>query len=262
MKPALLLAVATLLSATEARAHFKLIAPQASYTQDGFGSPQKDRPCGPAAGAGTASGAVTVYKPGDTISITINETVYHPGHYRVSLAKDEASLPPDPAVKVGASQCGSADITANPTLPILKDGALLHSSPFAGDQTFQVQLPANFTCNKCMLQVLEFMSSHGAPCFYYHCATITVAAPDGGGGGPDAATPTDAATPPADATMGTPDTAPGGEDGGTTPPGPGTGCSCRIGTIGAERTNGLGILLLGVVGWGLRRRRKVAMGRG
>jgi hypothetical protein len=40
----------------------------------------------------------------------------------------------------------------------------------------QIQLPAGMTCENCVLQVLEFMSDHAAPCFYYHCAKVNISA--------------------------------------------------------------------------------------
>jgi uncharacterized protein (TIGR03382 family) len=47
-----------------------------------------------------------------------------------------------------------------------------------------VTLPADKTCTNCTLQVLEFMSNHGlnmpGGCYYHHCATINIVAPDGG----------------------------------------------------------------------------------
>jgi hypothetical protein len=30
------------------------------------------------------------------------------------------------------------------------------------------------TCERCTLQVLEFMSNHPLPCFYYHCADVAI----------------------------------------------------------------------------------------
>jgi hypothetical protein len=38
----------------------------------------------------------------------------------------------------------------------------------------QVQLPAGFTCTNCVLQITEFMSAHDAPCYYHHCAIVTI----------------------------------------------------------------------------------------
>jgi MYXO-CTERM domain-containing protein len=160
-----------LLVASPAAAHFKLVAPEAALVQEPLGDPQKDPPCG---GAGTASNEVTAVQTGSSLTITVLETVFHPGHYRVSLAPTEAELPDDPAVTPGATACGSLAIDPDPTLPLLADGQLVHTSAFSGPQSFQVQLPAGMECDHCVLQVVEFMSSHGAPCFYHHCATVTI----------------------------------------------------------------------------------------
>lgn len=109
----------------------------------------------------------------------------------MSLAADQASLPADPTVTPGSTPCGSTEIVAAPTLPLLADGLLVHDAPFPRPQTVQVQLPAGFTCTNCTLQVTEFMSNHGLNvpgwCFYHHCAnlTITADAPDAGASPPD-----------------------------------------------------------------------------
>jgi len=58
--------------------------------------------------------------------------------------------------------------------PVLADGVLSHTDVFPGTQSFQVTLPSDVTCTHCTLQVLEFMSSHPAPCFYHHCADISI----------------------------------------------------------------------------------------
>jgi MYXO-CTERM domain-containing protein len=78
-------------------------------------------------------------------------------------------------------------------MPVLADGLFPQLTSSQGAQTAMVQLPAGFTCTNCIVQVIEFMSAHGAPCFYYHCARVTISdnpvLPDagpGGGGGPDA----------------------------------------------------------------------------
>jgi hypothetical protein len=175
-----------LLTATTADAHFNLMAPTSKTVQNATGDPQKTAPCG---GAGTASNMVTNVTPGGMLTVTINETVTHPGHYRISVAQTEAGLPPPPVV-TGAN-CGQAAINANPTLPVLKDGVFVHTAAFSGPQTAQIQLPAGYECQNCVVQVLEFMSQHSPPCFYHHCATVnisnTVPTVDGPPtGGPDA----------------------------------------------------------------------------
>jgi len=153
---------------------------------------QKTPPCG---GDGVvATGAVTAFAPGDMVTVTINETVPHPGHYRVALSTTgQAGLPADPAVTaVGTDACGSTEVQSPPVFPVLADGMLVHTSAFSGPQTFSFRLPANMTCtSNCVLQVIEYMSNHSAPCFYHHCANVTVQA---GGGGGDAG-PSDGGAP-------------------------------------------------------------------
>ncbi len=167
-------------AARPAAAHFVLQEPACYSEMDFLGSPQKSAPCGQddPGQPFVASGKVTAFQEGQTISITINEVIPHPGHYRVSIAKDLASLPADPAVTAGSSACGSTVIQKNPQLPLIGDGLLLHTSILSGPQTMKVQLPAGFTCDNCVLQVTEFMSSHPlnnpGGCFYHHCANVTV----------------------------------------------------------------------------------------
>lgn len=157
--------------ATRADAHFYLDTPAADNAQDATGNPQKASPCG---GGDSPSGEITAYQSGQTITITIDETIFHPGHYRVAVADDPSQLPDEPPVTVGSTACGSVPIQDPPVFPVLADGMLVHDEPFDGPQSFTVTLPADFTCDGCTLQILEFMAEHSAPCFYYHCATITV----------------------------------------------------------------------------------------
>jgi len=160
-------------AALVAHAHFAMSEPPTWLVQNGSGDPQKNAPCGMQAGA-VQTNAETTYKPGDMVTITITETVPHPGHYRVSLAANQAALPMDPAVTPGATDCGSLAINPTPALPLLADGLLVHTGTLAGPQTVKVALPPGMTCEHCVLQVQEFMSNHGAPCFYHHCATISI----------------------------------------------------------------------------------------
>jgi MYXO-CTERM domain-containing protein len=236
----LVVGIAALFTAGGARAHFVLKTPTNWMTLDVSGSPQKVGPCGNEAPQ-NPSNAVTSYQAGDTVMIQLDETVFHPGHYRVALAPTQADLPPEPVVTPTAQdQCASAAVEPNPTLPILADDLLDHSAPFSGTQTIMVTLPANPPCTNCVLQVLEFMSSHGAPCFYHHCANITIGASGGGGGGdagPAAANPDAGDAPATD-----------------------SGCSCSTARPSASRGIGpyagfaLAVCFLG------RRRRRAALG--
>jgi MYXO-CTERM domain-containing protein len=217
-----------------ADAHFKLNAPAAALQQDTYGNPQKEPPCG---GAGTATNAVTAVQSGAMLSISITETIFHPGHYRVAVAQDMNGLPADPPVTAGSTPCGTTVINSNPTLPLLGDGLLVHTTAFnPTTQTMQVPIPPGMTCTNCVLQVIEFMSNHGlnvpGGCFYHHCATVNIS--------PDAPLPPDGGIDP-------------GGDAGTDPGGGGeTGC-CST-SRGSSTTALLGTLVVGLAL--LRRRRR------
>jgi hypothetical protein len=172
---ALLIGAVSMFAPAFAHAHFILVTPDSWMSQNSLGLPEKLGPCGDE-GGGTPTGKVTAFQPGQTISVTIDEVIYHPGHYRVALAvNDRSELPPEPPVTPAAfDPCASAAIQDPPIFPVLADNMLPHTQPFGGPQTFTVTLPADVTCARCTLQVLEFMSSHGAPCFYHHCADISI----------------------------------------------------------------------------------------
>jgi MYXO-CTERM domain-containing protein len=175
-------------------AHFVLEAPPSWAQQDGQGNPQKTGPCGQSDPqiAAVPTGVVTSFQAGQTIAVTIDETVFHPGHYRVVLSTTgPAGLPPDPE-PTEPGTCMALAIQDPPVFPVLADGLLRHTDPIDGPQSFQVELPDGVTCTSCTLQVLEFMSAEvggGGNCFYHHCANIRItgATGDGGPGGSDAA---------------------------------------------------------------------------
>ena len=174
------------LSPAAARAHFILQAPPAWWSQDASGVPEKLGPCGNE-GGGSATGTVTAFQPGQTITVTVDEVVFHPGHYRVALSVNSRSeLPAEPIVTATSSTpCGSVPIQSPAVFPVLADGVLQHTSAFSAPQSFQVTLPSNVTCTKCTLQIIEFMSNHPlnnpGGCFYHHCADISIQAAGGSG---------------------------------------------------------------------------------
>src|SRR5262245_41608682 len=180
---AVALAAAVALVPAAARAHFILQSPASASEQGTLGDPQKEPPCG--GSTAVATGMVTSYAPGDMVTVTINETVAHPGHYRVALSTTGPSgLPADPPVTAaGGDPCGMTESQTPPVFPALADGMLLHAIAFSPPQTFSLRLPTDVTCSgNCVLQVIEYMSSHGTPCFYHHCANVTIQAGGGTGG--------------------------------------------------------------------------------
>lgn len=179
--------------AVQADAHFTLISPAASLLQDRLGDPQKTAPCGgvsanPGRGTpanpGVSSGAVTSVKGGANYPLLVQETVFHPGHYRVALARTAAQLPPDPVVTTAQTARGlrsqSAVIQNPPVAPVLLDGIFAHTERPA--QNFEAQIPIpNINCQNCVLQVIQFMADHpgigvDGGHSYHHCAVLNITA--------------------------------------------------------------------------------------
>jgi len=170
--------------------HFKLLEPSSRLVEDQRGDPQKLGPCGgTSASAGTPTGVVSSAVGGSKLHIKVQETIYHPGFYRVALAvKSLDELPPDPAAVTRETEKGpwsvSAPMQSNPQMPVLADGLFVHHTrPAAGTQLppneTDVQLP-NINCEKCTLQIVQFMEDHGynkdGGYTYHHCADIKITA--------------------------------------------------------------------------------------
>jgi MYXO-CTERM domain-containing protein len=172
-----------LLAPSTASAHFNLMEPKPSDKSASGGKG------GPPCGVGAPTTDVTEVEGGKMLTIKLMETVYHAGHYRVSLSANLADLMSDPEVtKKTNGDSMSAKIQMPPVLPVIADGMSVHTKPINGVQMFDVMIP-NIDCPKCTLQVIEFMADHGAPYFYHHCAILKVTKAGGGGDTPDAGTP-------------------------------------------------------------------------
>jgi hypothetical protein len=166
-------------------AHFHLVEPASWLTEAPNGDPQKMGPCGgTSADPGKPTGMVTNVQGGDKLHIKIQETIFHPGFYRVALAvnsRDE--LPKDPEARTEPSPAGprsvSAAIQYPPMPPVLADGLFQHISRFDKEQETDVEIP-NISCAKCTLQIVEFMAAHGlnkdGDYTYHHCAVLQIRA--------------------------------------------------------------------------------------
>lgn len=182
-----ILVVTTLSLAGTASAHFQLKAPLPSKGNDETGG-KGPKPCGP----DDASAVITPVTGGSMLEIKIDETVHHPGHYRVALAlKSRDELDPskpgglkEPDVLNGqgmvitTGNSVSAKIQSPVVFPVLADGILAHTAEFNGDQTAMIPIP-NVNCDKCTLQVIEFMAQHAPDYFYRHCADLKITADPG-----------------------------------------------------------------------------------
>jgi hypothetical protein len=176
-----------------ADAHFVLISPAASTVQNRLGDPQKIAPCGgvsanpargTAANPGVPSGAVTNVKGGTDLPLLVHESIFHPGHYRVALARSQSQLPPDPVVSTVQTEKGtrsqSAIIQSPPVAPVLLDGIFAHTE--RPTQNFESTVPIpNINCQGCVLQVIEFMADHPGIAVdgghsYHHCAVLNITA--------------------------------------------------------------------------------------
>lgn len=182
-----ILAAATLAAAfaiAPASAHFVLESPAASLEQNAIGDPQKLGPCGGTAqDAGTPTGAVTELAGGGTLHLKLREAVYHPGHYRVALARSPAQLPADPETVTREGPRGpvsaSAAIAADPVPPVLADGLFVHTAPPAQGTFWETDLRVpNVDCQGCVVQVIQWMAEHPGVAeggfSYHHCATVSI----------------------------------------------------------------------------------------
>jgi hypothetical protein len=200
-KIAVALAISGFAISASAEAHFDILTPEPadSATDGGKGPP----PCGPVAD----TNVITPAQGGHPLTLALSETVFHVGFYRVALALNAPSeLPPDNVVKDkqgnvlapdSIALSDTAEYETTPIFPVLADHLFAHDTPDQSQFQADITLP-NVTCDKCTLQVIEFMSNSnsnvGGGYFYHHCATLKITAdpalpaftpPVSGGGAPN-----------------------------------------------------------------------------
>jgi len=186
--------------AGSAQAHIKLIKPDAWINEDDSGGPQKGGPCGPGGFDDVQpvplSMKVTTVTAGDMLMVELEETIHHPGWFRIALAEDpndfeEIEFP-------NTNNC-NYDMSKVPTAPhgnVLADGLGMDTNIGGPNRKLMqmVKLP-DTPCEKCTLQVIQVMADalHAPPgCIYYHCAELKIVAKGGaaaaaGSGGSTAA---------------------------------------------------------------------------
>ncbi len=147
---ALCLSSAFVVSST-ADAHIALDSPSARS------SSQKQGPCGT---TGSVRGPAQTFAPGQTITVTWDETVDHVGHYRIAFDLDGDDDFPNP-------------VTPDDNFPsVLVDQIVDRSG--GGRYTQAVTLP-DVECDNCTLQLMQIMTTN-VPynSFYYQCADIVL----------------------------------------------------------------------------------------
>jgi hypothetical protein len=185
----LALSVPMLSLAAPASAHFNLTMPPsiAKSTEGGKGAP----PCGPDT---ATTGTITDATGGQALMLHIDEFVGHKGYYRFALAlKSVSEFPTDDVVRdsngmvlpiLGPGMSATADYENPAKFPVIADHMFVHTNTIV--QSFpstavpgQVILP-NLNCDKCILQVDEFMAEHPsngvAGYMYHHCAFLKITA--------------------------------------------------------------------------------------
>jgi hypothetical protein len=184
---ALGLTAAVLMAPSVVDAHFTLLAPASWLVENRLGDPQKAGPCGgTSADAGTPTNTVSKVQGGQPLHLKVQETVFHPGHYRVALAvNSRAELPADPEVTTRDSERGPWSVSAkiqNPAQPpVLVDNLWAHTDRAAIAEPFEtdIMIP-NINCEKCTLQIIQFMAEHArnrdGDFSYHHCADLQITA--------------------------------------------------------------------------------------
>src|SRR5215212_1556302 len=115
-----------------AHGHFKLVEPASWIVEDERGDPQKGFPCGGSnTDYGKPSYAVSKAVGGSKLHLKVQETIFHPGHYRVALAvNSREELPSDPMTFERTTERGPqsvwAVIQSPPQMPVIADGLFQH----------------------------------------------------------------------------------------------------------------------------------------
>ena len=188
-----------LLCAARAHAHFHLQEPASWLNEDMLGGPQKGSPCGPGNSRpfigddiqpAPTSGAVTRYHAGEKVTVKWQETIYHPGYFRIAIAKTRAAdataedFPDPPLTDTENCHYDQAAVQTMPHGDVLADGLFMASETSAANRSLmhEITLPDE-PCESCTLQVVQVMEGHpAASCFYFHCADIEILPADEGAG--------------------------------------------------------------------------------
>ena len=161
-----LLAVLMLVVPVVTHAHFKLLEPASWLIEGERGDPQKAGPCGGSnTDWGKPSYIVSKAMGGQKLHLKIQETIYHPGHYRVALAVNSPTeLPVDPQVVTKEGDRGPQSVSAtiqNPIqIPVLADGLFVHAERPTGTMApFETDVRSSIAARNA-LQVVRFLAEH------------------------------------------------------------------------------------------------------
>ena len=187
-------AVAVAVLPVDTQAHFNLLEPKPWIVLNPLGNPQKVGPCGGNPNGDNdaiLSGIVTEVTGGSKLHLKIQETIFHSGHYRVALSVNSRNeLPADPTAVEKYTDRGLYSvwgvIQSPPQIPVLADGLFRHYPEEGQRASFRPATPMdpweadipipNINCEKCTLQVIQFMADHvynqPGGYSYHHCADL------------------------------------------------------------------------------------------
>jgi hypothetical protein len=169
------LGAAAVLLPSAAQAHIQMLKPNPRHP--GTDPPLKVGPCGES--NETRSKIINVFKPGEMITVSWNEFIPHPGHFRIAFLANGDAFPEPKSF---------TDIVMPPVLPILADNLYPHTSGNEKMYEMKVQLP-NVECTNCTLQLIQMMTDKppytvGGNDVYHECADIVLSNSGGDGGAP------------------------------------------------------------------------------
>ncbi|HSN98149.1 MAG TPA: SCE4755 family polysaccharide monooxygenase-like protein [Candidatus Nanopelagicales bacterium] len=174
------LAFATTLSAAAVtQAHIELVMPPPRHLYQG-GPEQKTGPCGMA--NSVRGSTITTYEPGATITVSWQEPVDHPAHYRILFAADGSAFP-DPVSETDFCTPGQ-ELTPGSGIWCLADN-IPDMASNANNMSYSTTatLP-DVTCDNCTLQLVQWMNGAAAGQeLYYKCADLVLSSGGAGGAG-------------------------------------------------------------------------------
>ncbi len=122
----------------------------------------KKGPCGKIGGVRGKN--VYTYKPGETIDVSLNEFIPHPGYFRIAFDQDGDDSFANPktvdpinreCMNDPRDKCGASDFYNNET--VLMDNLDPHLRGPVKKYNWKVTLP-NVACDNCTLQIIQVMT--------------------------------------------------------------------------------------------------------
>jgi hypothetical protein len=161
-----------------AEAHFRLLEPASWLIEDERGDPQKAGPCGGTnADYGKPSYAIARVIGGAKLHIKVQETVYHPGHYRVALAVNSPTeLPLDPKATTEPTPNGPRSVSAeiqDPVTPPVLARTVCSGTPERCNRRPETTSPQIINSSaRCRSFSMEQPSTIRACSLFHHCAML------------------------------------------------------------------------------------------